>query len=139
MIFHTHSPEETKQLARQLLEQYKTMQWCLLKGDLGAGKTTFVKGWAEALGVDAAGVKSPTFSLIEDHGAWIHVDLYRLAAPDPALEAELDEYAAAGKKILLEWPERLSRKPLGKTLELRFSHVSESERTIEAIPQDSAY
>jgi len=130
MIKETQNAEETQAFAADFHREHPNVAYCLLYGELGAGKTTFVKGFAKALGIDPTTVKSPTFSLIEDHGAFVHADLYRLAAPDPHLEAQLEEYSAAGKTVLIEWPERLSKRPEG-ALTLHFTHQGEDARTIE--------
>ena len=132
----TKTDAETKALAKVLFKKYPTVKWWLLYGDLGAGKTTFVKGFASALGIEKNSIKSPTFALLEDHGDFLHVDLYRLERPDASIEAQLEEYAAQGKRILLEWPERLSELPKDALI-LRFSHEGEDQRTIEVIPPGS--
>ncbi len=136
MIKTTQNAEETQDLAQELLRLYPSATWWLLYGDLGAGKTTFVKGFASALGIEKNSIKSPTFALLEDHGDFLHVDLYRLERPDASIEAQLEEYAAQGKRILLEWPERLSELPKDALI-LRFSHEGEDQRTIEVIPPGS--
>lgn len=130
----TKTASETKRFAKELLLKYPKARWWLLQGELGAGKTTFVKGMAKALGLEESSVKSPTFSLIEDHGDLVHVDLYRLNAPDPSIEAELEDHARAEKIILVEWPERLSKIPSEEVLLLRFTHEGEGQRSIEVIP-----
>ena len=137
MIKTTNNAKETKDFAADLLKAHPKARWWLLKGDLGAGKTTFVKGLAEAMGVSEDQIKSPTFSLIQDHGGMVHVDLYRLEGPDSSIESELDEHAREQKIILVEWPERLSKIPPEDVLTLRFTHEGENKRTIEVNHSES--
>jgi tRNA threonylcarbamoyladenosine biosynthesis protein TsaE len=90
----------------------------LLFGDLGAGKTAFVRGIAEGLGVDPAEVSSPTFTLIQEYrGGRIplfHADLYRLNDVREVDDLGLDEVAADGV-LAIEWAEKLPRMPPGAT------------------------
>ena len=80
-----------------------------LDGDLGAGKTTLVRGLLRALG-DNGPVKSPTYALVEIHVVsglnLYHFDFYRLSQPEEYLDAGLDEYFAGEGVCLVEWPER---------------------------------
>ncbi|MBM4214826.1 MAG: tRNA (adenosine(37)-N6)-threonylcarbamoyltransferase complex ATPase subunit type 1 TsaE [Gammaproteobacteria bacterium] len=80
-----------------------------LKGDLGAGKTTFVRGLLQALG-ETRTVKSPTYSLLEtyERGPWriVHLDLYRLAEPRDLVSLGLPDHDHEGALWLIEWPER---------------------------------
>jgi tRNA threonylcarbamoyladenosine biosynthesis protein TsaE len=95
----------------------------LLKGDLGAGKTCLVQGLAAGLGIEEP-ITSPTFALAQHYQgcadgrptALIHLDLYRLEQPASADELLLQEEEvamASGALLAMEWPERLSRPPLG--------------------------
>ncbi len=80
-----------------------------LTGELGAGKTTLVRGLLRGLG-HRARVPSPTYTLVEPYalkrGEVIHTDLYRLQSPSEAGALALDEYLDAGAMLLIEWPER---------------------------------
>jgi tRNA threonylcarbamoyladenosine biosynthesis protein TsaE len=115
----THSEEETVALARELAATLKPGAVLLLSGNLGAGKTAFVRGLAEGLGIDPAEVSSPTFALIHEYRGGrltlYHVDLYRLdgAATE---DLGLEEIAAAAGVMAIEWPERLGRSMAGAVI-----------------------
>ena len=105
----------------------------LLSGDLGAGKTAFVKGVGDALGVD--GVRSPSFTLINEYRTerflLAHADLYRLD-PEGVDELGLEEYAGAGDAVLMvEWPERWRFPPGTEVLNVALGVRGEEERVFE--------
>lgn len=80
-----------------------------LVGPLGAGKTAFVKGLAAGLGIPPRDVVSPTFTLVHEHAGAVplfHADLYRLSDPAQVAELGLDDYAARGGILAIEWAER---------------------------------
>ena len=111
MTYTTHSEEETQQVARDLAAGLKAGDVLLLSGNLGAGKTTFVRGLAEGLGIDPREVSSPTFTIVHEYRGGrltlYHADLYRLertASEDVGLE----EMGAADGVLAIEWPDRLT-------------------------------
>jgi tRNA threonylcarbamoyladenosine biosynthesis protein TsaE len=110
------SEDETRAIAAAMAPTLQPGAVLLLSGDLGAGKTAFVRGLAEGLGLEADQVTSPTFALVHEYRGGrlplIHVDLYRLDAADLA-EIGLDEDLAAVGVVAVEWPERLARVPAG--------------------------
>lgn len=87
-----------------------------LTGELGAGKTTFVKAIAEALGADAGEVTSPTFSIVQEYptpaGPLYHFDLYRLGSVDEVLALDFEGYLDAARLAVVEWPQ-VARELLG--------------------------
>ncbi len=129
LTLRTASESETRELGRRLGRTLENGLCVLLYGDLGAGKTVFVKGVGEALGI--SGVRSPTFTLINeyesDNGIFLcHADLYRL---DDAASLGLEEYEDS--VLFVEWPERWRNPPADNILKVFISTVSESEREIK--------
>ena len=112
--FTTTSEEETRRVASGLARDLSPGAVLLLSGDLGAGKTAFVRGLAEGLGIDPADVTSPTFTLVHEHRGGrvplVHVDLYRLDRADLD-EIGLDAELADRGVLAVEWAERLGRSP----------------------------
>ena len=108
----TASESETAAVGRELAGTLRAGDVVLLYGDLGAGKTAFVKGLAEGLGVAREEVSSPTFTLVQEYrgGRLVlyHVDLYRLDDPREIIDLGLDEIAAGGV-LAIEWAEKLDR------------------------------
>jgi tRNA threonylcarbamoyladenosine biosynthesis protein TsaE len=104
----THSDRETEEIARALGRRIGVGTRVHLFGDLGAGKTAFIRGLADGLGVDPDEVTSPTFTLIQEYRGRVplyHVDLYRLT-PLEVPDLGLDALAADGV-LAVEWAERL--------------------------------
>ena len=126
----TNSEDETFALGKLLAASTHPGTFVLLHGDLGAGKTAFVRGMAAGLGCDPEDVSSPTFVLIQHYKGrtpLVHVDLYRLesaAVDDLGLE-EL----ANGAVVAVEWAERLPR-PLDDTVTVRIEDLGGDRRKI---------
>jgi len=116
----------TVALARALAPHLRPGDVVALAGELGVGKTAFARAAIRARCGAATEVPSPTFTLVQTYDApaatlW-HVDLYRLAAPEEALELGLDE-AFAQAIVLLEWPERLGASIPPDRLEVRLAYA----------------
>ena len=107
----TRSEQETAAVAKALAGDLRAGDILLLAGNLGAGKTAFVRGLAEGLEIDPREVSSPTFTLVHEYRggrlALYHVDLYRLdrAATD---DLGLDELGVDNGVLAIEWPDRLT-------------------------------
>ena len=112
MAILTSSESETRSIASALARDLAMGSVLLLSGDLGAGKTAFVRGLAEGLGINPDDVTSPTFTIVHEYRGGrlplIHVDLYRLDRADLD-EIGLDQDLAATGVVAIEWSERLSR------------------------------
>jgi len=106
----TASEAETAAVARELAASLDAGAVVLLHGDLGAGKTVFVRGLAEGLGVEPDAVSSPTFTIVQEYRGGrlplFHVDLYRLDDPREIEDLGLDEIAAGGV-LAIEWADKL--------------------------------
>ena len=102
----------THSLARTLASLFNRGEQLALKGDLGSGKTVFVRAFVKSLCGQSTDVPSPTFTLLQTYDTMdgrelFHYDLYRLKRPDEALELDID-YAFAEGITLIEWPEKVS-------------------------------
>jgi tRNA threonylcarbamoyladenosine biosynthesis protein TsaE len=133
MIATTASETETAAVGRDLAQSLRAGDAVLLHGELGAGKTAFVRGLAEGLGVPADAVSSPTFTLIQEYRGGrlplFHVDLYRLDDPREIDDLGLDEIARDGV-LAIEWAEKLPRAPAG-AVTVRIEHGEADSRTIQ--------
>ncbi len=133
--FTTRSPEETIALGRQLAAMLAPPTLVLLRGDLGAGKTTLVKGIAE--GFHAAtqeDVTSPTFTLVHEYrgpqATLYHIDLYRVDTPRELETLGLDDLISEKSILLIEWGEKFPRFRDERDFEIALERVSENERKV---------
>lgn len=104
----TASPEETLDAAAAVLAAFPQARVLALHGDLGAGKTCFVRGLATAMGIREA-ITSPTFTLVREYAGprpLVHIDLYRIASPDELLVIGFEDYLDSGALVVIEWAER---------------------------------
>jgi len=134
----THSAEETIAFGRTLANILSPPKLVLLRGDLGAGKTTLVKGIAQAF--EAAreeDVTSPTFTLIHEYrgpsATLYHIDLYRVDTPRELQTLSLDDLIAENSILLIEWGEKFSRFQRERDVEIILKNIGESDRRIRVI------
>lgn len=130
MKYYSKSKDETISLAQQLRRDYPDLGLYLLIGDLGAGKTTFVKGIASTLNISERDIKSPTFTFVNEHPNLIHYDLYRLEKLDELSLAQIQEDLERPGLKVIEWPEIILDEIKTPHLKLSFSHIAEDEREI---------
>jgi tRNA threonylcarbamoyladenosine biosynthesis protein TsaE len=132
-IFISHSPAETEAFAEQLGRTARSGWVIGLSGDLGAGKTQFVKGFARGLGVTDL-VHSPTFALLNMYltgrQPLFHLDLYRLETHEHIIAAGLEEYFVPQGVSIIEWVERWQGGEPGSYLPIRIEVIDESQRRI---------
>jgi tRNA threonylcarbamoyladenosine biosynthesis protein TsaE len=133
--FTTSSAEATIALGRKLARSLKPPKLILLRGDLGAGKTTMAKGIAE--GFQAASqedVTSPTFTLVHEYRGpettLYHIDLYRVDTQRQLDTLGLDDLVAANSILLIEWGEKFPRFIRERDLEISLETLGENERHI---------
>lgn len=102
----SRSENDTFRIAAELAKTLRAGDVVLLRGDLGAGKTTFTKGLAKALGI-AETVTSPTFNYVKEYDGGrlplFHFDMYRVADVDEVYELGLEEYFYRGGVVVVEW------------------------------------
>ena len=132
MTVVTRSEAETEEAARTLAAGLRAGDILLLSGDLGAGKTAFVRGLAEGLGISAGDVSSPTFTLVHEYRGrrltLYHADLYRLSGAATE-DLGLEEAGAADGVLAIEWPERLTH-PIVGAITVTIEIVDETTRRI---------
>jgi tRNA threonylcarbamoyladenosine biosynthesis protein TsaE len=132
----THSAEETIAFGRELATKLTAPSLVLLRGDLGAGKTTLVKGIAEGFGAATADdVTSPTFTLVHEYRGeranLYHIDLYRIDTDRELETLGLDDLADPESILLVEWGEKFPRLVRERNVEIALERVGENERRIQ--------
>jgi tRNA threonylcarbamoyladenosine biosynthesis protein TsaE len=138
-IVDTSDPAETEALGADLAGGLRDGDVVLVRGELGSGKTTLVRGAARALGV-ADRVTSPSFSIGHRYRAAgsltvSHLDLYRLASLEQEDPDLLADYLGAGRIAFVEWPPDAARELAGARLRVSLSHRGEDQRRIEVVEQ----
>jgi tRNA threonylcarbamoyladenosine biosynthesis protein TsaE len=131
----TKSAEETIAFGRSLAELLAPPKLVLLRGDLGAGKTTLVKGIAAAFEAAAEeDVTSPTFTLVHEYRGpranLFHIDLYRVDTPRELETLGLDDLRDENSILLIEWGEKFPRFLRERDVEISFEREGENERRI---------
>jgi tRNA threonylcarbamoyladenosine biosynthesis protein TsaE len=133
-------PESTRRLAGRLAEVARPGDVLCLWGDLGAGKTVFAKGFGAGLGIEAT-ISSPTFVLMGEYAGRLplfHIDLYRLASAEEALDGGLLDDRQTQGVVLIEWPDRLGDALPPSRLDVRIDGT-DGPRLIELAAVGSGY
>jgi tRNA threonylcarbamoyladenosine biosynthesis protein TsaE len=131
--FETRSNAETEAIAERLGRAFSGGEVVLLHGDLGSGKTVFVRGLARGLGLDPEEVASPTFVLLTTYPGRLalhHADLYRLSGKGDERELGLEELPGPAGVLAIEWAERLSDAPWPRCFRVHLTHAGEDVRTL---------
>ncbi len=134
--YNTHSAEETTALGQRLAAELSPPRTVVLTGDLGAGKTTLIKGIAQ--GFQAAHeeeVTSPTFTLVHEYrGPRVnvyHIDLYRVDTERELMTLGLDDLVEENSVLLIEWGEKFACLQRERDVHIRIERTGESERRIQ--------
>ena len=132
----SHSDQDTRQFASDFAKQLKGGEKICLVGPLGAGKTTFVRGFVEAFNYSSADVQSPTFTLVREYGTAptiYHVDLYRLEKEEDIFEAGIYEILSSDGLVILEWADNLKQYYPHPSIRVEMGHSGENQREIRVI------
>lgn len=140
--FITNSPEETEKLGVKLGTFLKPGDFVNLIGDLGAGKTLFVKGIASSLNISSREVTSPTFTLINEYTGTIpvfHFDVYRLEHQEELEDLGYEEYFFGEGVTLVEWGDQIPNYVPDERLEIVFHRIDEKTRKLGFTAKGSRY
>ena len=131
MFYESESVEQTIRLGEVFAKQLKSGDVVLLKGEMGAGKTAFVKGVAKGLGITEV-VTSPTYAYMNDYdGKLFHYDCYRLRNGEDAEGLGLTDYFYQGGICVIEWSENIKSVLPNNTITVKIEKVAENSRRIE--------
>jgi tRNA threonylcarbamoyladenosine biosynthesis protein TsaE len=148
--FESSNEEDTIAAAARLAGELKGGEWIALSGELGAGKTRFVRGLAQGLGCDPADVSSPTFVLMNEYVSrepgrprLIHIDAYRAASAEDLDTMGLDEalHHAPGEPapvVAVEWPERIQGALPADCVRVRIEHLPGDNRRVTIVRRERA-
>lgn len=140
VVFITKNKEETKELGKKFSSLLNREDVILLKGDLGAGKTTFVSGVAKGLGIEDD-IISPTFNIMKCYFngkiPLYHIDAYRLE--DQNVEIGLDEYIEGDGACFIEWPQFIEELIPDEVIEITLKTISDTNREITIESENKKY
>ena len=132
MVYYTDSDKETEavgaSLARQLDAEGRRRAFVAMRGEMGVGKTAFVRGFASELGI--SGVKSPTYTVVNEHRGkhrLYHFDMYRIADGDDLYSIGYDDYVESDGYCLVEWSENIEEFIPEDAIIVTISRVAENE------------
>ena len=133
-----HSVEETERLGEELAKELQPGDVLALTGEIGSGKTTFVRGLAKGLGIPVSSVASPSFVLVREyHRGRIplyHSDLFRLEGMQETMTVGLEEYYDRDGVTVIEWANKVPGILPGEFLEVRFEVLDANTRQLMITP-----
>jgi tRNA threonylcarbamoyladenosine biosynthesis protein TsaE len=139
----THDAEETQALGTCLGRRAREGDFIACCGTLGAGKTTFIQGFAQGVGVGVdAYVRSPTFTLVHEyHGTFplYHFDFYRLSHYVEVQDIGFEDYCEADGVVIIEWADKFPELLPTRRLDIHIQMVSSAMRSIQGMVYDSSY
>lgn len=141
MIFKNADEKKVKEISKQFATKLFKGSIVLLQGNLGAGKTTFVRYLVEALGGNPRTVTSPTFTIVNEYDALFrvyHVDLFRLNEQEVE-ELPIEDYLDSNGVVLIEWPEKLGVHMPDEYFKVEFEFLDESHRNIKISSKGKRY
>lgn len=130
--FITKNESETEALGERLAASLPDGSVVAMYGDLGAGKTAFVRGMARGMGLQAR-VSSPTFTIVNEYlgpRTLIHFDMYRLSGAEELFDIGWEDYLARGAVCAVEWSENVEDAFFGDEIRVRIEKLSDTERKI---------
>ena len=132
MVFESHSPAETEEIAARFAAGLKGGTVVAFVGGLGMGKTAFVRGMAHGLHLSAE-VSSPTFALVHEYGGQpplVHFDMYRVNGWEDLYSTGFFEYIDAGCILAVEWSENIEAALPDSTIRVTITALGENDRRI---------
>lgn len=132
-VYISESEKDTEEIGRSFAQNLKGGEVIAMYGDLGAGKTAFVRGLAKGLGIDAK-VSSPTFTIVNEYPGeidLIHFDMYRLSSADELFDIGWEDYLARGAVCAVEWSENVTDAFFGDEIKVIIEKTGDNSRKIE--------
>ncbi len=132
MVYITNSEAETEALAASLAEKLPDGAVLAFWGELGSGKTAFVRGLARGMGIESL-VNSPTFTIVNEYigpRSLFHFDMYRLGSAEELYDIGWEDYLARGGVCAVEWSENVAEAFEGDEVNIRFRKLGETQREI---------
>ena len=130
--FISHSQLDTEEVGRKLAEKLPGGSVVAMYGDLGAGKTAFVRGMAKGMGLSCR-VSSPTFTIVNEYlgeRELIHFDMYRLSSADELFDIGWEDYLSRGAVCAVEWSENVQDAFFGDEVVVRIEKLNDADRKI---------
>ena len=143
VVFNSKSPSETIRIGKTIGSSLQAGDVVALMGELGAGKTQFIKGLAQGVGVGkSVYVSSPSFTLINEYKGEIpfyHIDLYRLEEEKEAEELGLEEYFHGEGITAIEWADRIPSLLPSELLRVQIHYIGKQTRSIALVAKGKRY